>query len=136
MTDKVNEEVQSSYSGTINEVVAEEGDVIAVDELICYIETEDTSKLTTDNELKKDQLKAEHIKQHDEQEIESKQSMKNRYSPAVLSLANEYNINLTEIEGSGLGGRITRKDVKQHIKQIEGSSKDPLPTSQDRKSVV
>src|SRR5699024_6495997 len=65
----------------------------------------------------------------DEQETESKQSMKNRYSPAVLSLANEYNINLTEIEGSGLGGRITRKDDKQHIKQIEGSSKDPLPTS-------
>ncbi|MBD0837060.1 2-oxo acid dehydrogenase subunit E2, partial [Aestuariibaculum suncheonense] len=40
MTDKVNAEVPSSFSGTIKELVAGEGDTLSVGELICYIETE------------------------------------------------------------------------------------------------
>ncbi len=34
-----------------------------------------------------------------------------RYSPAVMRLANEHSIDLSQLTGSGLGGRITRKDV-------------------------
>src|SRR5690625_7140201 len=40
MTDKVNAEVRSSYSGVIKEVVAVERDTIAVCEIMCYIDTE------------------------------------------------------------------------------------------------
>lgn len=40
MTDKVNAEVPSSFSGTIKELVAGEGDTLSVGELICYIDTE------------------------------------------------------------------------------------------------
>lgn len=43
--------------------------------------------------------------------------MKHRYSPAVLKLANEHNIDLSSIKGTGLGGRITRKDVYRYIEQ-------------------
>ncbi|HZW68086.1 MAG TPA: biotin/lipoyl-containing protein, partial [Pseudogracilibacillus sp.] len=42
-TDKVNAEVPSSYSGKIVEIVAKEGTTVAVDDLICYIETEEVS---------------------------------------------------------------------------------------------
>jgi 2-oxoisovalerate dehydrogenase E2 component (dihydrolipoyl transacylase) len=38
-----------------------------------------------------------------------------RYSPAVLKLAQEHNLDLTRIAGTGLGGRITRKDVEAVI---------------------
>ncbi|HLO04392.1 MAG TPA: dihydrolipoamide acetyltransferase family protein [Symbiobacteriaceae bacterium] len=38
-----------------------------------------------------------------------------RYSPAVLKLAQENGLDLTRIPGSGLGGRITRKDVEAVI---------------------
>jgi 2-oxoisovalerate dehydrogenase E2 component (dihydrolipoyl transacylase) len=38
-----------------------------------------------------------------------------RYSPAVLKLAQEQNIDLTRLTGTGLGGRITRKDVEAYI---------------------
>ncbi|MFD2411131.1 dihydrolipoamide acetyltransferase family protein, partial [Paenibacillus rhizoplanae] len=37
--------------------------------------------------------------------------MRARYSPAVQSLAAEHGINLAAVPGTGLGGRITRKDV-------------------------
>lgn len=35
-----------------------------------------------------------------------------RYSPAVLRLAEERHVNLDQIEGTGLGGRVTLKDVR------------------------
>src|SRR5699024_238941 len=50
MTDKVNAEVPSSFTGTIKELAANEGDTIQVGELMCYIETEeetDTSNSTS-----------------------------------------------------------------------------------------
>ena len=37
--------------------------------------------------------------------------MRNRFSPAVQQLAAEHAIRLTDVPGTGLGGRITRKDV-------------------------
>jgi 2-oxoisovalerate dehydrogenase E2 component (dihydrolipoyl transacylase) len=38
-----------------------------------------------------------------------------RYSPAVLKLAQEHGLDLSRLSGSGLGGRITRKDVEAYI---------------------
>ena len=40
MTDKVNAEVPSSFSGVIKELIAEEGETLAVGEMICTIEIE------------------------------------------------------------------------------------------------
>lgn len=40
MTDKVNAEIPSSFTGIIKELIAQEGDTLAVGELICTIETE------------------------------------------------------------------------------------------------
>ena len=116
MTDKVNAEVPSSYAGTITEIIAKEGEVIAVDELICYIETETESSTTARASMQREVVKQTNIEQqHIETEIEPDQSMRSRYSPAVLTLANEYNLDLTQMKGTGLGGRITRKDVKKQL---------------------
>lgn len=49
--------------------------------------------------------------------------MKRRYSPAVLRLAQEHNIDLEKIEGTGAGGRITRKDV---LRVIESGQVDAV----------
>lgn len=38
-------------------------------------------------------------------------SMRNRYSPAVQTLAAQHGISLDQVQGTGMGGRITRKDV-------------------------
>ncbi len=112
MTDKVNAEVPSSFAGKITELVVQEGDVIAVDDLICYIETETESAPEAEIAPEK-----ENVQQSAIQESKNDQSMKNRYSPAVLTLANEHNLDLTQIVGTGLGGRITRKDIKKQMEQ-------------------
>ncbi|MFD1447401.1 dihydrolipoamide acetyltransferase family protein [Oceanobacillus profundus] len=108
MTDKVNAEVPSSYTGIIKELTADEGDTIAVGELICYIDTEEPSNRTESTESKL--AEAEPSKPTDVDD-----SMKKRYSPAVLRLAQENDINLEHVTGSGRGGRITRKDIEKII---------------------
>src|SRR5690625_2584580 len=133
MTDKVNAEVPSSFAGKIIELVAKEGDVIAVDDLICYIETESTAAVGSAPEKEKvQQTSVNH--QNTTQVTKNDQSMKNRYSPAVLTLANEHNLDLTQIEGTGLGGRITRKDIKRQLEQIPPSESTHHNVKEERQS--
>lgn len=108
MTDKVNAEVPSTFSGTITKLVIAEGETISVGEIICHIETNDNEIRHNNSEAKDPEPKKIQIENKD-------QSMKKRYSPAVLNLAQENDIDLSSLEGSGLGGRITRKDVEKAI---------------------
>lgn len=108
MTDKVNAEVPSSFTGTIKQLVAEEGETIQVGDLICYIQLEgDNNSEVTTPEKEKAFV----------EEVPQDQSMKKRYSPAVLRLSQENNIDLTQVSGTGRGGRITRKDIEAVIAQ-------------------
>lgn len=110
MTDKVNAEVPSSFTGTIKQLIANEGDTLKVGELICTIEVIDSEEMVADTKLA--DTKEETLTNNKSQ---SGQSMKKRYSPAVLRLAQEHNIDLLQVEGSGRGGRITRKDIERII---------------------
>ncbi|TFB23864.1 2-oxo acid dehydrogenase subunit E2 [Filobacillus milosensis] len=130
MTDKVNAEVPSSFTGTIKELVANEGDTIEVGELICYIEVEGgASEEATESDEKDDSSN----EQQEEQAEQKDQSMKKRYSPAVLRLAQENDIDLNEVEGSGRGGRITRKDLEKIIESGNIPQADSAPKAEETK---
>ncbi|WP_413286382.1 dihydrolipoamide acetyltransferase family protein [Bacillus mojavensis] len=113
MTDKVNAEVPSSFTGTITELVGEEGQTLQVGEIICKIETEGAKPA----EQKQDQTEAPTAGQAaPESRTEAgSQANKKRFSPAVLRLAGEHGINLEQVTGTGAGGRITRKDIQRII---------------------
>ena len=58
------------------------------------------------------------------------------YSPVVMRLATEHNIALESLAGSGVGGRVTRKDIEAAIKSGQASSprlraenRRPVPSS-------
>lgn len=56
---------------------------------------------------------------------------KARYSPAVRRLAQEHNVDLAQVKGSGVGGRITRNDVLNFVETQAGeaaTSPTALPT--------
>ncbi|MCM3566682.1 dihydrolipoamide acetyltransferase family protein [Neobacillus mesonae] len=116
MTDKVNAEVPSSFSGVIKDLVAAEGDTIAVGEIICTIEVEGQE----DSEIKTKETasKPERLSVSPEGTAKGKEN-KARYSPAVLKLSQEHGIDLKQVEGTGAGGRITRKDL---LKLIESGN--------------
>ena len=50
-----------------------------------------------------------------------------RYSPAVLMLAQEHNLDLGQVKGTGLGGRVTKKDVRLHLESQAAAGAEPEP---------
>mgnify|MGYP001390583144 CR=1 FL=1 len=106
MTDKVNAEIPSSFSGVIKELIAEEGQTLPVGEIICTIEVEGGEVAET-----KEIPKTEKHLSNENNSADVDQSQKQRYSPAVLKLSQEHGIDLTKVKGTGKGGRITRKDI-------------------------
>lgn len=129
MTDKVNAEVPSSFEGVIKELIAAEGDTLSVGEVILTIEvggkgTEDS----TPAEAKGKETTQEEVKTGGEAP-EAEQVNKARYSPAVLKISQENNIDLTQVKGTGAGGRITRKDL---LKLIESGN---IPKAGEKQAV-
>lgn len=62
-TDKVNAEVPSSFTGTIKEIVAKEGETIEVGELICYMEIESAGEDSATEEKNEKQKKTMNLTQ-------------------------------------------------------------------------
>ncbi|GGM22166.1 dihydrolipoamide acetyltransferase component of pyruvate dehydrogenase complex [Paraliobacillus quinghaiensis] len=122
MTDKVNAEVPSSFTGTIKELVAEEEQTIEVGELMCYIDVE--GQTSTEATIEK----AEVPEQNQSPESTKVMAMKARYSPAVMRLAQENAIDLNKVNGSGRGGRITRKDLERIIAEPPTEKQEDAPT--------
>lgn len=117
MTDKVNAEVPSSFSGTVTACLVDEGETVAVGTPLCHIEVPSAD---IEDELKKHSPIA--INEAADL-VNEKQSMRERYSPKVLMLANQHNVDLSEVLGTGLHGRITRKDVEAHLASRSESSR-------------
>lgn len=103
-TDKVVLEVVASASGTLVETLKDEGDIVLSNELIAKIEegsVEATasaadSKGQTDNQA------------NTQPASDSSDTLVN---PAAKKLATERGIDLSQVVGSGKGGRITKEDV-------------------------
>lgn len=139
ITDKVNAEIPSVLEGVMGDIIALEGQEVAVGEVICQIFTEQASSANTDHIAPA----SPEITVHDDLPAETvatptpsqstpsvastpstrsagsaprsaesgNGSMSGRYSPAVQSLAAEHGVNLSGIQGTGAGGRVTRRDV-------------------------
>lgn len=128
VTDKVNAEIPSSFDGVITELLVEEGQTLPVGAVVCSIEIAGDSELPPPPPPKKSAVSTAILNAGVQKKQETQQPTtatkasqktvrqdKVRYSPAVLRLAQEYEIALDKITGTGEGGRITRKDLMQLI---------------------
>jgi 2-oxoglutarate dehydrogenase E2 component (dihydrolipoamide succinyltransferase) len=129
-TDKVDTEVPSTHAGVLKEILAKEGDVVKVGKPIAVIATE--SDAVANNEPNKDQPKAASQETKKEEQVVSQpvngngsthqvsgfKSASRFYSPLVKNIAKEENIALAELEtipGTGLEGRVTKKDILAYL---------------------
>lgn len=126
MTDKVNAEVPSSFTGIVKELMAGEGDTLPVGSAICVIETETESEMGENESPAEDRNRVEQ-KVSFYHEGRKEPAGKLRYSPAVLKLSQEYGIDLKRVKGTGAGGRITRKDL---LRLVASGQKDQHETVQ------
>ncbi|MHA0855529.1 dihydrolipoamide acetyltransferase family protein [Paenibacillus sp. CMAA1364] len=113
ITDKVNAEIPATVDGIMGELIAEEGETVKVGQVICRIAVE-----SMDNTVVEHANGDSNAVSSSSTSIESKDlSMSGRYSPAVQTLAAEHKLDLNDIVGTGMGGRITRKDVLAHVEK-------------------
>ena len=115
-TDKVTAEVPSSFTGVIKELIANEGESLAVGKVVCTIEIEGGSseESAPENSPASKEAAAEMPAAESKAisaPVTREKGAKARYSPAVLKLAQENDIDLSLVDGSGNEGRITRKDL-------------------------
>ena len=135
-TDKVTAEIPSSFTGVIGKLVAEEGETLPVGAVVCTIEAEDVpappeekSSAVSAAILNAGTKTTEQAPAPQKIEQPKGEGMKARYSPAVLRLAQEHDIDLTLLIGSGAAGRITRKDVQAVIDgKVTVTATTPAPT--------
>jgi 2-oxoisovalerate dehydrogenase E2 component (dihydrolipoyl transacylase) len=135
-TDKVNAEVPSTHTGTITEIVVPDGETVAVGTLICYVALEGEAVADAPARPVAEpavqpaaQVQAKQAIPEKHNLVPETDGLKQRFSPAVLKIAQEHNLNLSLIRGTGAGGRITRKDVLAVV-EAGGQAAVPQETKQ------
>ena len=137
-TDKVDTEIPSPVAGTLVEILADEDDTIEVGAVIARIGDENASASSSDSkpepqaeekkeEEKKEEPKAEEDKKpepkaEDKKETQQDSSLNTSakvnngdnvpyVTPLVRKLADKHGVDLNNVEGTGVGGRIRKQDV-------------------------
>ena len=140
-TDKTVVEMEAYDEGFLRKITSIEGSVVQVGKIIGYIGdmdedipekveesketvlTEETSNKISDSTSIKETISSDsgeevHNSTKDLQKVDitlSSDSIRIKASPMAKRLANEKNINLADIRGSGPEGRITKDDVEKHV---------------------
>ena len=116
VSDKVTTEVPSDFDGVVKEFLISLDTDVPIGTAVMTLETEETTEETEVATLAPvKEASAEKAQEHETAETTSTatshQKNNGRYSPAVLKIAQEKKIDLTQVTGTGRDGRITRKDV-------------------------
>jgi 2-oxoglutarate dehydrogenase E2 component (dihydrolipoamide succinyltransferase) len=119
-TDKVVLEVVASASGTITEVLKNEGDIVLSNEVIARIE-EGSAEVSITAAPTVETPQAQQLSDQTEALV----------NPAAKKLAEERGIILSEVTGSGKGGRITKEDVVNFTPSTAASSSSAVADSQE-----
>ena len=125
-TDKVDTEVPSPFTGQVTSLLVEEGETVEVGASLLELDGDSSSSSIsekTSNEIETvtepikevEEVKVEEVKVEDVKPSPVAKSTNLKLSPVVRKLASENNIDLEQVNGTGSGGRITRKDIEGFI---------------------
>jgi len=121
-TDKVDTEIPSPVDGVIKEILFNENETVEVDTVIARIITDEEIIIQSFTEQKQ---KIE-IESHSSGEIKVESKSKRFYSPAVLNIARQEDLSIEEldkIEGTGIKGRVTKKDIIDYLEKKKSGEK-------------
>ncbi len=126
-TDKINFEVEAEQDGVLASIAKGEGETVNVGEVIGTIgegeaSTNGSEAPAAQPEQEPEWEPEQQSAAEEEQPAEETQADGHRASPSVRKLAEEYEIDLAGVSGSGSGGRITRDDVERLIREQSRTS--------------
>ncbi len=141
-TDKVDAEIPAPASGVLQEIKVAEGTTVGVNTVVGVIAVDGEAvakpakaapaAAPLPKEEKKEEKKAAATpapatRATPAQESEDEEA---RSSPLVRKIAREHSVNLSQVAGTGLGGRITKQDIMAFIERPSAASAPAAPTSQ------
>ncbi|MDC1460004.1 2-oxoglutarate dehydrogenase complex dihydrolipoyllysine-residue succinyltransferase [Flavobacteriaceae bacterium] len=117
-SDKATLDLPAEESGIIT-LKAEEGDAVAVGQVVCLIDTDAKAP-----KAKKEKEQEKPIKIIKPVEESSKSKLENSFasgtpSPAAAKILSEKNISASNVSGSGRGGRITKDDALKALPKVD-----------------
>ncbi len=117
MTDKVSLEVEAYNSGVLKKILKGEGEEVPVTEVVAYIGAEDEE--VAEEPEKKPEPAQETAQQEPKVEVTSqavteKDEKETKASPLAKKIAEQKGIDLSNIKGTGPGGRIVKDDVESY----------------------
>lgn len=143
VTDKATLEVESFHKGFLRKILVKEGETVPVLQVIGYVADSMEEKLpevpksvSEVEEKESFEPQIPQVKSEEEKPIEEKVILPRiKASPLAKKLAQELNIDLSKIKGTGPGGRITKEDVLGAQKE-KGEKIKEIPLSSMRKSII
>jgi 2-oxoisovalerate dehydrogenase E2 component (dihydrolipoyl transacylase) len=128
-TDKVSAEVPSPVSGVLREILAKEGQTVQAGAEIAVVEVGADGEAPSEQPAEAPAAAAEVAPSAPAAKAEPApkavpapppapqvapvtESGEHRYSPAVQMQASELGVDLSKVQGTGIGGRVTKKDVE------------------------
>ncbi len=136
-TDKVDTEIPSPASGVLLEILVAEGETVKAGTLLAWIGQPDEKPGANGPPKEKlEQKEAETITAPEDLPHQKEQALtsptvlapqgRNRdlgfISPVVARLAGEHQIDLYQVSGTGLDGRITKKDILNYLEKVKGQA--------------
>ncbi|HDL6856545.1 TPA: 2-oxoglutarate dehydrogenase complex dihydrolipoyllysine-residue succinyltransferase [Yersinia enterocolitica] len=109
-TDKVILEVPASQDGILDAILEDEGATVTSRQVLGCIRPSDSSGLPTEE---KSQSTESTPAQRQTASLEEESN--DTLSPAIRRLIAEHSLDASAIKGSGVGGRITREDIDNHL---------------------
>ena len=121
-TDKVDVEIPSPASGRLTRIVAEAGETVPVGQTIAEIDPGAAPGQAHPDE--EHSPPAEPVAETAVAETKPETDRSGFHSPVVRRIADKHGIDLDRVEGTGIGGRIRKKDV---LAQVENGRQKPVP---------
>jgi 2-oxoglutarate dehydrogenase E2 component (dihydrolipoamide succinyltransferase)/2-oxoisovalerate dehydrogenase E2 component (dihydrolipoyl transacylase) len=116
-TDKVSLEIPSPATGLLSEVLVQAGETVPVGTLLGRLEGAAAAAEGVVSRVGGVVLRP----------IEPPGAGEDHYSPAVRQLAKEQGVELAHVQGTGAGGRVTRKDVLEFVGKRGATPTRPSP---------
>ena len=132
-TDKVTTEATAEEAGTLLKILVDEGETVDVGTVLAYIGQPDEN-IPANGETEATSAPAPgpaapaqpQPKPAGDGQSQQRQPYTGRISPVVGRIAEEHNVDLSLVEGTGRDGRITKKDILAYIERRDGEP-EPEP---------
>lgn len=114
-TEKAVTEIEADSDGIMNEIIVKRGEVASVGDILCTIDQKGNGTESKEINAKESKTSKPVLEKQEESTFV-------RVSPRLRKVAKELKVALTDVQGTGSGGKITEQDIRNTAEGSEATS--------------